>query len=117
MSYAIIQTGGKQYKVKAGEILKIERLEDSKLETKIEFKEIDDAEFEIESKKIVCTLAAMPTLGLAYTKQALNASMQNNLEQQLQLEDTLQYKAAHTKDYAEGVAAFLEKRTANFIGE
>ena len=40
MSYAIIQTGGKQYKVKAGEILKIERLEDSKSETKIEFKEI-----------------------------------------------------------------------------
>ena len=40
MSYAIIQTGGKQYKVKAGEILKIERLEDSKLDTKIEFKEI-----------------------------------------------------------------------------
>ena len=40
MSYAIIQTGGKQYKVKAGEILKIERLEDSKPETKIEFKEI-----------------------------------------------------------------------------
>ena len=40
MSYAIIQTGGKQYKVKAGEILKIERLADSKPETKIEFKEI-----------------------------------------------------------------------------
>ena len=40
MSYAIIQTGGKQYKVKAGEILKIERLEESKPNTKIEFKEI-----------------------------------------------------------------------------
>ena len=40
MSYAIIQTGGKQYKVKAGEILKIERLVDSKPDTKIEFKEI-----------------------------------------------------------------------------
>ena len=40
MSYAIIQTGGKQYKVKSGEILKIERLEDSKLKTKIEFKEV-----------------------------------------------------------------------------
>jgi len=40
MAYAIIQTGGKQYKVKAGEILKIEKLEDSKPETKIEFKEI-----------------------------------------------------------------------------
>jgi large subunit ribosomal protein L21 len=53
MSYAIIQTGGKQYKVKSGEILKIERLESSKLETKIEFKEIlaygDDKDIEIGS--------------------------------------------------------------------
>ena len=40
MSYAVIQTGGKQYKVKSGEILKIEKLPDSKPETKIEFKEI-----------------------------------------------------------------------------
>ena len=53
MSYAIIQTGGKQYKVKSGEILKIERLENSKLETKIEFKEIlaygDDKTIEVGS--------------------------------------------------------------------
>ena len=53
MSYAIIQTGGKQYKVRAGEILKIERLEDSKPETKIEFKEIlaygDDKTIEVGS--------------------------------------------------------------------
>jgi large subunit ribosomal protein L21 len=40
MSYAVIQTGGKQYKVKSGEILKIEKLPDSKADTKIEFKEI-----------------------------------------------------------------------------
>ena len=40
MTYAIIQTGGKQYKVKASEILKIEKLENSKPDTKIEFKEI-----------------------------------------------------------------------------
>ena len=40
MSYAVIQTGGKQYKVKSGEILKIEKLPDSKTNTKIEFKEI-----------------------------------------------------------------------------
>jgi large subunit ribosomal protein L21 len=56
MSYAIIQTGGKQYKVKAGEILKIERLEDSKLETKIEFKEIlaygDDKAIEVGSPTV-----------------------------------------------------------------
>ena len=40
MSYAVIQTGGKQYKVKSGEILKIEKLPDSKQNTKIEFQEI-----------------------------------------------------------------------------
>ena len=40
MSYAVIQTGGKQYKVKSGEIIKIEKLPDSKPETKIEFSEI-----------------------------------------------------------------------------
>ena len=40
MSYAVIQTGGKQYKVKSGEIIKIEKLPDSKLNTKIEFKEV-----------------------------------------------------------------------------
>ena len=40
MSYAVIQTGGNQYKVKSGEIIKIEKLPDSKLDTKIEFKDI-----------------------------------------------------------------------------
>ena len=40
MSYAVIQTGGKQYKVRSGEILKIEKLPDTKSDTKIEFKEI-----------------------------------------------------------------------------
>ena len=40
MSYAVIQTGGKQYKVKSGEILRIEKLPDSKADTKIEFNEI-----------------------------------------------------------------------------
>ena len=51
MSYAVIKTGGKQYKVKSGEILKIEKLLDSKPETKIEFNEIlaygDDKSIEI----------------------------------------------------------------------
>ena len=56
MSYAIIQTGGKQYKVKAGEILKIERLENSIADTKIEFKEIlaygDDKIIEVGSPTV-----------------------------------------------------------------
>ena len=51
MSYAVIQTGGKQYKVKSGEIIKIEKLPDSKPDTKIEFKEIlaygDDKTIEV----------------------------------------------------------------------
>ena len=56
MSYAVIQTGGKQYKVKSGEILKIEKLTDSKNEKKIEFKEIlaygDDKIIEIGSPTV-----------------------------------------------------------------
>ena len=40
MSYAVIKTGGKQYKVKAGEIIKVEKLLDSKAESKVEFKEV-----------------------------------------------------------------------------
>ena len=56
MSYAIIQTGGKQYKVKSGEILKIEKLPDSKADTKIEFKEIlaygDDKTIEVGSPNV-----------------------------------------------------------------
>ena len=51
MSFAVIKTGGKQYKVKSGEILKIEKLADSKSNTKIEFNEIlaygDDNKIEI----------------------------------------------------------------------
>ena len=53
MSFAIIQTGGKQYKVKASEILKIEQLENLKPESKIEFNEIlaygDDKNIEVGS--------------------------------------------------------------------
>ena len=56
MSFAVIQTGGKQYKVKAGEILKIEKLDNLKANSKIEFKEIlaygDDKIAEIGAPKI-----------------------------------------------------------------
>jgi len=76
-----------------------------------------DVVFEEESKKIATTLSQMPTKGLAYTKHALNHSFHNNWEEQLLLEDDYQQKAALTDDYAEGITAFLEKRTANFKGQ
>ena len=53
MSFAVIQTGGKQYKVKASDILKVEKIKDSKPESTIEFNEIlaygDDKNLEIGS--------------------------------------------------------------------
>ena len=56
MSYAVIKTGGKQYKVKSGEILKIEKLPESKPESKIEFNEIlaygDDKSIELGDPNI-----------------------------------------------------------------
>ena len=56
MSYAVIQTGGKQYKVKSGEILKIEKISNSKPDSKIEFKEVlaygDDKIIEIGSPMV-----------------------------------------------------------------
>jgi 2-(1,2-epoxy-1,2-dihydrophenyl)acetyl-CoA isomerase len=81
------------------------------------YKVFEDELFAAESFKLAATLAQMPTKGLALTKQALNASLHNNFEQQLALEDKLQYQAAHTDDYSEGVAAFIEKRKPVFKGE
>jgi 2-(1,2-epoxy-1,2-dihydrophenyl)acetyl-CoA isomerase len=78
---------------------------------------IPDETFAEESKKIATTLAQMPTRGLAFTKEALQLSAINSLENQLQDEDILQNRAAHTHDYKEGVAAFLGKRQPVFKGE
>ena len=62
-------------------------------------------------------LAAMPTRGLGLTKRALNASLANDLDAQLELEAELQREAGRTRDFVEGVRSFLEKRKPNFTGE
>ena len=61
-------------------------------------------------------LAAMPTRGLGLTKRAFNAAFANDLDTQLALEEELQREAGRTADYAEGVLAFVEKRTPHFLG-
>ncbi|MEQ1553523.1 MAG: enoyl-CoA hydratase-related protein [Ferruginibacter sp.] len=81
------------------------------------YKIIGEENFIEECFKQADTLAQMPTQGLALTKQALNISLNNTWQNQLQVEDSLQQKAALTKDYAEGISAFLEKRKAVFVGK
>jgi 2-(1,2-epoxy-1,2-dihydrophenyl)acetyl-CoA isomerase len=62
------------------------------------------------------SLAAMPTRGLGLTKRALNATMGNGLDAQLDLEEKLQAEAGSTSDFSEGVTAFLAKRKPVFKG-
>jgi 2-(1,2-epoxy-1,2-dihydrophenyl)acetyl-CoA isomerase len=81
------------------------------------YKFFPDEQFAEESWKIATTLAKMPTRGLAFTKEALLISMTNSFENQLRDEDILQKKASETKDYREGVSAFIDKRKPLFKGE
>jgi 2-(1,2-epoxy-1,2-dihydrophenyl)acetyl-CoA isomerase len=81
------------------------------------YKFFPDETFAENAMNIAAWLAQMPTKGLAFTKHALNYSLINSLEAQLLVEDDLQQKASDTKDYKEGVRAFLEKRIPNFKGE
>jgi 2-(1,2-epoxy-1,2-dihydrophenyl)acetyl-CoA isomerase len=77
---------------------------------------VDDDRLMDEATALARHLATQATKGLGLIKRALLASAANGLDQQLDLERDLQREAGRSEDYAEGVRAFLAKRTAVFKG-
>lgn len=81
------------------------------------YRVVSAEDFDAEVNAIARKLANMPTRGLGLTKRALNSTYEHSLSKQLAIEEQLQYAAAQTHDYQEGVSAFLDKRKPHFKGE
>lgn len=77
----------------------------------------EESDFAAKTEQIASTLAKLPTVALILTRKALLESSTNNLEEQLELEKKFQQKAGHTRDFMEGVTAFLQKRFPVFTGK
>ena len=77
----------------------------------------DDAEFGARVDALAAQLATMPTKALVRTRQAMHAAPGHTLEQQLSFEGGFMRELGWSPDYAEGVAAFMEKRAPKFTGE
>ncbi len=81
------------------------------------YKSVQDEAFEEHVQSVAQRLASMPTFGLGLTKKAFNLGWENDLSSHLTTERDLQMLASQSEDYAEGVAAFLEKRKPTFQGK
>lgn len=80
------------------------------------WKAVDDDRLMDEATALAEGFANGPTRAYALTKQAIQAATTNDLDEQLEVERTLQREAGWSDDYKEGVAAFLQKRPADFKG-
>lgn len=80
------------------------------------WKVVDDEELMKEAVALAVELSNGPTNAYALAKKAIQAASSNSLDAQLDLERELQREAGYSDDYREGVAAFREKRSANFRG-
>jgi 2-(1,2-epoxy-1,2-dihydrophenyl)acetyl-CoA isomerase len=78
---------------------------------------VDDSQFTASVDALAAQLAAAPTRALAATKTAIRSSGQRSLAEQLDVERDAQRELGRSADYAEGVAAFVEKRAARFTGQ
>lgn len=78
---------------------------------------VDDDALMDEARKLAAHLATQPTRGLGRIKQLLNASTAHDLDTELEAERAAMQELGRSADYAEGVAAFMEKRAPKFTGE
>ena len=78
---------------------------------------VPDADFGAEIEQVAARFAAGPTRSFAGTKRQLNASLYPHMDDQLELEATIQQEMAASGDFMEGVMAFVQKRTAQFKGQ